>query len=106
MNQVHNLITTRNVIGGASSVKSNSLIEEIPQSACEKAIEDSCDPLLPVRAHALMELTALIKKGDVETLAKKEKIFCTFKVRKLYERENVSDLSKHYAGEIFFNRKT
>ena len=69
------------MIGGlASDDKMNPLIAEIVPSACEKAVEEACDPLLPVRAHALMELIELLKKGDAETLAKREKIFLVFEV--------------------------
>lgn len=76
---MYNLIKSRNVAAGA---KSNKLIEEIQQeeSACQKAITDACDVLLPVRAHALMELISLLQKGDTEALAKKEEILCLFQV--------------------------
>lgn len=56
------------------------LIQDVIRSDCERYIEEACDPLLPVRAHALMQLISLIKKGDPETLAKKEKIYCLFEV--------------------------
>lgn len=85
--KVYNLILTRNVAGECSSndnCSSNLLIEEIEQSPYEKAIEDAHNPLLPVRAHALMELIRLIKNGDSETLAKKEELFCLF-------QENLKD---------------
>lgn len=60
---------------------SKRLVEELLiQSDCEKNIEAARDALLPVRAHALMELISLIKKGDSETIAKKEKILCLFQV--------------------------
>lgn len=57
--------------------------QEAPQkkdTACEKAIADTFDELLPVRAHGIMELTKLIDAGDVETISKKHYIFCIFQV--------------------------
>lgn len=47
-------------------------------SACEKAISDTFDQLLPVRAHGIIELTRLIDAGDAETISKKHYIFCIF----------------------------
>lgn len=81
--QVYNLILTRNVAGKSSpgdNASGGPLIEEISKSAYEKAMDDACDPLIPSRAHALMELITLIKTGDAETLAKKEKLLCLFQV--------------------------
>ncbi|KAJ8726478.1 hypothetical protein PYW07_001176 [Mythimna separata] len=55
--------------------------EEAPQkkdTACEKAIADTFDELLPVRAHGIIELTKLVDAGDTETLSKKHYIFCIF----------------------------
>ncbi len=82
---MYNLISTRGLVGNVftsnDQAAKKSLIEELPEkSECEKNIEAACDPLLPVRAHALMELISLIKKGDAETMAKKEKILCLFEV--------------------------
>jgi hypothetical protein len=58
--------------------------KEIPKgevvTECDRAIRDACDPLLPVRAHALRELAKLMMKGDKQTKAKKETIYCIFKV--------------------------
>ncbi|XP_022820387.1 transport and Golgi organization protein 6 [Spodoptera litura] len=54
---------------------------EAPQkkdSACEKAISDTFDELLPVRAHGIIELTKLIDAGDAETISKKHYVFCIF----------------------------
>lgn len=56
------------------------LIQDVTESDCERYIEEACDPLLPVRAHALMELISLLKKGDPETVAKKEKVYCLLEV--------------------------
>ncbi|KAF9415969.1 hypothetical protein HW555_006601 [Spodoptera exigua] len=47
-------------------------------SACEKAISDTFDELLPVRAHGIIELTRLIDAGDAETISKKHYVFCIF----------------------------
>ncbi|KAI5632173.1 transport and Golgi organization protein 6 [Phthorimaea operculella] len=45
-------------------------------SACEKAISDVFDDLLPVRAHGIIELSKLIDAKDPETISKKHYIFC------------------------------
>lgn len=80
------MIKTRGLIGDIESTDKvkKPLIQEVVQSDCERNIEKACDKLLPVRAHALMELISLIKKGDPETLAKKEKIYCLFEVGVLH----------------------
>lgn len=49
-------------------------------SACERAIADIFDELLPVRAHGVIQLTKLIDAGDTETISKKHYIFCIFQV--------------------------
>lgn len=49
-------------------------------TACENAISDTFDELLPVRAHGIIELTKLIDTRDVETISKKHYIFCIFQV--------------------------
>lgn len=57
--------------------------EEVPQkkdTACEKAISDIFDELLPVRAHGIISLTKLIDAEDAETISKKHYIFCIFQV--------------------------
>lgn len=58
----------------------NSDLPEKKESACEKAISDVFDDLLPVRAHGVIELTKLIDAKDPETLSKKHYIFCVFQV--------------------------
>uniref|UniRef100_A0A1Y1LB53 RNA polymerase II assembly factor Rtp1 C-terminal domain-containing protein n=1 Tax=Photinus pyralis TaxID=7054 RepID=A0A1Y1LB53_PHOPY len=44
----------------------------------DKAIEDICDPLLPVRGHGLMELARLIEAKDGSTLERKHYILNIF----------------------------
>jgi len=47
-------------------------------SECDQAFKDSCDPLLPVRGHALVKLTELINSRDRLAIAKKDAILCLF----------------------------
>ncbi|XP_063376485.1 transport and Golgi organization protein 6 [Cydia fagiglandana] len=49
-----------------------------PETACAKAIADVFDPLLPVRAHGIIELTKLIDAKNTEAISKKHFIFCLF----------------------------
>ncbi|XP_047987485.1 transport and Golgi organization protein 6 [Leguminivora glycinivorella] len=49
-----------------------------PETACAKAIADVFDPLLPVRAHGIIELTKLIDAKNPEAISKKHFIFCLF----------------------------
>ncbi|KAK7114233.1 transport and Golgi organization protein 6 homolog [Littorina saxatilis] len=42
------------------------------QSSLQTVFEELCDPLLPVRGHALISLAKLVEDGDAETLGKKE----------------------------------
>ncbi|XP_074646792.1 transport and Golgi organization protein 6 homolog [Tubulanus polymorphus] len=51
-------------------------------SQLEIAFKELCDPLIPVRGHALIRLTKLVQAGDEECLAKWETILRIF-------RENV-----------------
>ncbi|XP_049867683.1 transport and Golgi organization protein 6 [Pectinophora gossypiella] len=48
------------------------------ETACDKAISNAFDNLLPVRAHGIIELTKLIDAKDPETLSRKHYIFCLF----------------------------
>ena len=60
------------------------LIEEIgdevlnKESEYDKALRDSCDPLIPVRAHGLVHLRKLIDQRDIITMENKDKIFDVF----------------------------
>ncbi|KAJ0181977.1 hypothetical protein K1T71_002699 [Dendrolimus kikuchii] len=56
----------------------NSELPQKKETACEKAISDVFDDLLPVRAHGIIELTKLIDLKDPESLSKKHYIFCVF----------------------------
>ncbi|CAH0557752.1 unnamed protein product [Brassicogethes aeneus] len=52
-------------------------IDETP-SELDKAIEDVCDPLIPVRGHGLMALTKLIENKDKGVLEKKQYVLNIF----------------------------
>jgi hypothetical protein len=43
-----------------------------PKSALLQVFEELCDPLLPTRGHALIELAKLVEKRDPTTLSKKD----------------------------------
>lgn len=47
-------------------------------SEVDKAITDVCDPLLPVRAHGLMELTKLVEDRHPDVLKRKQYVFHVF----------------------------
>lgn len=49
-------------------------------SELDKAIEDVCDPLLPVRGHGLMTLTRLVEKRDSHAMDRKQYILNIFQV--------------------------
>lgn len=49
-------------------------------SELDKAIEDVCDPLLPVRGHGLMTLTKLVEKRDSHAIDRKQYILNIFQV--------------------------
>ena len=51
-------------------------------SRYEKALEDLADPLLPVRGHALIELTNLIETKDEATLKETRKVIKIFQVKR------------------------
>lgn len=80
-----------------TSLKQKPLIEEIDssiksysepevagkdgESTCsplQKALEELCDPLLPVRGHGLISLCKLIEKCDKDTIEKQEAILKIF----------------------------
>ncbi|XP_044728983.1 transport and Golgi organization protein 6 homolog [Chrysoperla carnea] len=54
--------------------KSNNGIK----SEFDQALEEICDPLLPVRAHGLMSLKKLIETNDITACARKQYILCIF----------------------------
>ncbi|KAE8748287.1 hypothetical protein FOCC_FOCC004923 [Frankliniella occidentalis] len=69
-----------NIISTCGAVSESSLNNQhSKKTSCEEALHDACDPLLPVRGHALVQLTKLLHKRDKETLAKKEAVLCLFK---------------------------
>lgn len=74
-NELYELILSRGVI------KKNKENVEKVKTNLSKALEESVDVLLPVRAHGLKELGKLIKAKDQETLKQKDTIFFIFKVR-------------------------
>lgn len=57
----------------SSSVQnSNTVSGQSARSKLAEAFEQLCDPLLPVRGHALITLTKLVEARDPETLSKKD----------------------------------
>ncbi|XP_034255754.1 transport and Golgi organization protein 6 homolog [Thrips palmi] len=73
--RVYNLVSTCGVVD--QNIPKGR--EKPEKTECEEAFHDACDPLLPVRGHALVQLTKLLKKRDSETLVKKEAVLCLFK---------------------------
>lgn len=55
------------------------LIEDI-QSAFDKAIEDICDPLLPIRGHGLMTLSKLVEQKNANVMERKQYVLNIFQV--------------------------
>ncbi|XP_075212217.1 transport and golgi organization 6 isoform X3 [Lycorma delicatula] len=82
--EVYNMILTHGVIKSEmSTTKHKSDYSEDNKSGnvksrCELALNEACDPLLPVRGHAMLELAKLITSGDPEAKAKKDVILCIF----------------------------
>lgn len=58
--------------------------ESVEITKVDKALEDVCDPLLPVRGHGLMTLTKLINSKDEEAMNRKQYILNIFQVRNVY----------------------
>lgn len=60
----------------------NSRVTDKPTkpSSCDEALSEACDPLLPVRGHAIMQLGKLLAAGDRQAKAKKDQILCIFQV--------------------------
>ncbi|XP_014287215.1 transport and Golgi organization protein 6 homolog [Halyomorpha halys] len=77
-NELYELILSHGV------VKKNKERVEKVQTNLAKALEESVDPLLPIRAHGLRELGRLIKAKDQETLKQMDTILFIFK-------ENLND---------------
>lgn len=73
--RVYNLVNTCGVVDSNTPTD----LEKPDRTKCEEALHDACDPLLPVRGHALVQLTNLLKKRDPETVLKKEAVLCLFK---------------------------
>lgn len=51
-----------------------------PKSSFDKALDNLCDPLLPVRGHALLELRKLIESKDTRAMEKKQYLLNLFQV--------------------------
>ncbi|XP_063239912.1 transport and Golgi organization protein 6 homolog [Bacillus rossius redtenbacheri] len=60
--------------GEGSSEGPGARLDWKKQSRYEQALFEVCDPLLPVRGHALQELIKLVKEGDIEALCNKKHI--------------------------------
>lgn len=61
-------------------VKTTRLVVEEVKTDLDKALEDSCDPLLPTRGHGLMVLTRLVEKKDQNVMDRKQYILNIFQV--------------------------
>lgn len=57
---------------------------EDQKTELDKAIDDVCDPLLPVRGHGLMTLAKLVEKKDKSTLERKQYVLNIFQVNFLF----------------------
>lgn len=57
---------------------SSEPIDDIELSPLQKALEEICDPLLPVRGHGLISLCKLIEKNDKDAMSKQEAILKIF----------------------------
>lgn len=84
------VIVTRGVVKPKEKVKSNytkmsqKQTTPVKDDLCREALRDACDPLLPVRGHALIQLAKLLAVGDKQAKAKKDQILCIFQVIFLY----------------------
>ncbi|KAK3921404.1 Transport and Golgi organization protein 6-like protein [Frankliniella fusca] len=68
------------IISTSGAISDNNLHQQqSKKTSCEEALHDACDPLLPVRGHALLQLARLLQKRDKETLDKKNAVLCLFK---------------------------
>ncbi|XP_054282724.1 transport and Golgi organization protein 6 homolog [Macrosteles quadrilineatus] len=86
--EAYEVITSRGVVRSKNNIASNQKTRqnkppEIKSAAAEKdlfreALRDSCDPLLPVRGHALIQLGKLLASGDKLAKVKKDQILCIF----------------------------
>ncbi|GFG37493.1 hypothetical protein Cfor_00861, partial [Coptotermes formosanus] len=63
--------------GSNISSKSQGKVE-LKESRCKQALFDVCDPLLPVRGHALLELAKLISGNDKEAQRHRNQILRIF----------------------------
>lgn len=80
----------------------------VNQSECDKALNEACDPLLPVRGHAMRQLARLISAGDKEAKTKKEVILCIFQENLKHEDsylylsaiEGMSSLAAEYPDTV------
>jgi hypothetical protein len=65
------------------SGKSQGKAESKKESRCKQALFDVCDPLLPVRGHALIELAKLFSSSDKEAQRHRNQILRIFQVSNL-----------------------
>ncbi|XP_061197020.1 transport and Golgi organization protein 6 homolog [Saccostrea echinata] len=52
--------------------------EKVDQTELDQAMEEICDPLIPVRGHALITMCRLIKNKDPEALTRQENLLKIF----------------------------
>lgn len=67
------------------SGKSQGKVDSKKESRCKQALFDVCDPLLPVKGHALIELAKLISSSDKEAQRHRNQILRIFQVSNFEE---------------------
>lgn len=76
-------------VGMKSNISSKSQGKvELKESRCKQALFDVCDPLLPVRGHALLELAKLISCNDKEAQRHRNQILRIFQVSSQFHRND------------------
>ena len=71
-------------VKGNVSGKNQPKSDTKKESRCKQALFDVCDPLLPVRGHALLELAKLISSCDKEAQRHRNQILRIFQVNTPY----------------------
>lgn len=63
-------------------VKLTKMFVEEMKTEFDKALEDICDPLVPIRGHGLMTLAKLVEKRDKSIMDRKNYVLNIFQVKK------------------------
>ncbi|XP_018576104.1 transport and Golgi organization protein 6 homolog [Anoplophora glabripennis] len=77
-NEVKDLVGKILEILERGKAKPRRMVVEEVKSELDKALENICDPLLPVRGHGLMSLTKLVEKKDKNAMERKQYILNIF----------------------------